>query len=115
LKPEGCSEPMNIWALDKDVSIKVLLLLLGDKVCTDKLMLSSRQVLDSRAVRLEKTGDPLISAYLYTYGQDEGKCGVHLEFPVNEESDISSSLDVYENVGIDALADMLRVHFDLTA
>lgn len=106
---------MNIWALDKDESIKVLLLLLSEKVGADRLVLSARQEVDGRAVRLTKAGEPQISAYLYTYGQDEGKCGVHLEFPQHDGSDISSSLDVYENVGINALVDMLQVHFDLTA
>lgn len=106
---------MNIWALDKDESIKVLLLLLRDKVGADNLVLSSRQEVNAKAVRLAKLDDPLISAYLYTYGQDEGKCGIHLEFPQHDESDISSSLDVHENVGIDALVDMLSVHFDLTS
>jgi hypothetical protein len=105
---------MNIWALDKDESIKVLLLLLSEKIGTDNLVLSNRQDVNARAVRLAKNDDPLISAYLYTYGQDDGKCGIHLEFPQHAESDISSSMDVYENVGIDALVDMLSVHFDLT-
>lgn len=104
---------MNIWALEKDESIKVLLLLLSDRVGAANLVLSERQELDSRAVRLAKSDDPLVSAYLYTYGQDEGRCGVHLEFPQHDESDISSSLDVYENVAIGTLADMLSVHFDL--
>lgn len=104
---------MNIWALDKDESIKLLLLLLRDKLGDDNLLLSARQDVDARAVRLAKADDPVISAYLYTYGQDEGRCGVHLEYPQHAGSDISSSLDVYENVGINALVDMLSVHFNL--
>jgi len=104
---------MNIWALDKHDSIKVLLLLLSERIGSGQLALSERQETDSRAVRLTKRDAPLISAYLYTYGQDKGRCGVHLEFPQHDESDISSSLDVYENVGIDALTDMLSVHLDL--
>lgn len=105
---------MNIWALDKHETIKAILLVLGDRLGVDNLHLSQRQDLDWRAVRLQKPGDPLICAYLYTYGQDEGKCGVHLEFPRFAESDISSSTDVYENVGIGVLVDMLQVHFELT-
>jgi hypothetical protein len=88
--------------------------LLEEKIGTNNLVLSTRQELNEKAVRLAKVDDPLICAYLYTYGQDEGKCGVHLEFPQYAESDISSSMDVYENVGIELLADMLAVHFDLT-
>jgi hypothetical protein len=106
---------MNIWALDKHESIKVLLLLLSEQVGTEKLVLSERQEVDERAVRLAKSDEPLISAYLYTYGQAEGRCGVHLEYPQHDESDISSSLDVYENVPVEALADMLSVHFDLAS
>ncbi|WP_334223704.1 hypothetical protein [Thiosocius teredinicola] len=105
---------MNIWALDKDESIKAVLLVLGDRLGIDHLQLSQRQDLDPRAVRLEKPGDPMICAYLYTYGQDEGRCGIHLEFPQFDESDISSSTDIHENVAINTLVDMLQVHFDLS-
>ena len=104
---------MNIWALNKDESIKLLLLLLRERVGADNLVLSDRQGLGSQALRLAKHDDPLISAYLYTYGQDEGRYGIHLEYPQHDGADISSSLDVHENVGIDALADMLSVHFEL--
>lgn len=104
---------MNVWALERDDAIKVLLLRLNQLLGPDRLVLSARQDVDGRAVRLATEADSPVSAYLYTYGQDAGRCGVHLEFPQHRESDISSSLDVYENIAVESLAEMLRVHFDL--
>lgn len=102
---------MNPWALNKHDSIRLLVLLLQDRLGADAMDLSPHQGLGSEAVRLASAGDPSLTAYLYSYGQAEGRYGVHLEFPQHDGPDISSSQDVYENLGIDVLADMLRVHF----
>lgn len=103
----------NIWALQKDESIKLLLLLLSEKLGPDSFIIAENQTLDGRAIRLSKAGDPSVSAYLYTYGQEEGRYGVHLELPIHDEADISNTMEIYERLNLERLADMLCVHFDV--
>lgn len=106
---------MNAWALNKHDSIRLLILLLQDRLGMDAVALSPHQGLGSQAVRLASADDPTLTAYLYSYGQDEGRYGVHLEFPQPDGPDIGSSQDVYENLSVDMLADMLSVHFGVPA
>lgn len=104
---------MNIWALDKDESIKLLLLLLSQQLGNESFVIDDRQDLDPRAVRILKSDKKGISAYLYTYGQDADTYGVHLELPVHGERNRSNDIEVYEGISIERLIDMLCVHFDL--
>ena len=104
---------LNIWALEKDESIKLMLLLLAETLGADSFALAENQELDGRAIRLAKIDDPSIRAYIYTYGQEQEHYGVHLELAVHEEVDISNDVAVYENVSLDRLAGMLCVHFDV--
>jgi AAA+ ATPase superfamily predicted ATPase len=105
---------VNIWAIEKDNSIKLLLLLLTDALSSDDFQISDNKQLDSRSVRIFNKDDELMSAYVYTYGQMENRYGLHLEFPFHDELDISSSMDIYEALSFKSLVELLCVHFDLT-
>ena len=105
---------LNIWSIEKDSSIKIFLLLLDHKIGTDNFCISENIHLDCRAVRLYKNNDYLNSAYIYTYGQLEGLYGIHLEFPMYDETDISDIMDIYEGVSFDKVVELLSTHFDLT-
>lgn len=102
---------MNAWSLNKHDSIKLLVLLLQQRLGADMLALSPYQGLGSRAIRLASAEDPRITAYLFSYGQTDGRYGVHLEYPQAGGPDLGNSLDVFENQAIDAVVDMLQVHF----
>ena len=104
---------MNIWSLQKDESIKLLLLLLHERLGPDNFTIQDSQQLDSRAIRLSKPHDHSISAYLFTYGQEDGKYGVHLELPDHAEMEISNTMEIYEDLTFERLAEMLSVHFDV--
>lgn len=104
---------VNIWAIEKDNSIKLLLLLLSEALGSDNFYIAENYQLDCRAIRIHRPDDYLISAYLYTYGQNEGRYGMHLEFPFHDEVDISSSMDIYEDISFNNVVDLLKVHFDL--
>lgn len=105
---------LNIWACEKDDSIKLLLLLLTKELGNDNFDISENINLDSRSVRIHSKDDHLVSVYIYTYGQLKDKYGIHLEFPFHDEADISSSMDIYEGVSFDRLLDLVRSHLDLT-
>lgn len=104
---------MNIWSLKKDESIKLLLLLLTEKLGVASFVVAESDDLDHRAIRLSKADEPSVCAYIYTYGQAEGRYGVHLELKVADDVDITNDLEIVEHVHLDRLADMLCVHFDV--
>jgi hypothetical protein len=106
---------MNAWALKKHESIKRLVLLLQERLGARALDLSPHQGLGSQAIRLASADDPTLTAYLFSYGQANGRYGVHLEYPQHDGPDINSPQDIYEDLSIDVLADMLRVHFGVPA
>ena len=102
---------MNIWALDKDNSIKHLLLLLEQDAGADAFILCDAEQLHPKSIRLGTHEGPA-TAYLYTYGQTEGHYGLHLEYPYNQELNTSEQEDMYEDLTYDAVLKILTVHFD---
>ena len=101
---------MNIWALDKDISIKHLLLLLTQEVGIEAIKLLDVETLHHKSIRIG-TKDSEATAYLYSYGQTEQHYGLHLEYPYNKESNISEIEDMYEDLCYVKLLEMLKVHF----
>jgi hypothetical protein len=101
---------MNIWALDKDLRIKHLLLLLSDRLGAQSFAISTEPVVDAMSVRIFKPGEADLSAYLYTHGQDEERYGVHLEYPVITEISLSKSIEMQEGLDFEQLVDLLQMH-----
>jgi len=108
------TDEVNIWAFEKDISIKLLLVLLTEALSADNFHISQNHNLDVRSVRLFKKDNAHLSAYIYTYGQPENCYGLHLEYPFHDEMDISSSMDIHEGLSFESLLELLAVHFDLT-
>jgi len=104
---------MNIWALEKDIRIKHLLLLLGECLGANSFSISANPVLNDKAVRIYKTGVPDMSAYLYTYGQPEDRYGVHLEYPEFSGMDTGMNFEMKEDIDFDHLVEVLQVHLDI--
>lgn len=101
---------MNIWALDKDLSIKHLLLLLSEVMGNRSFCISPDHELDPMAIRIYKPGEAEMSAYLYTYGQDEERYGVHLEYPLLVETAASKTIEMQEGLDFEQLVAVLQVH-----
>jgi len=102
---------MNIWALDKDNSIKHLLLLLEQDMGADAFTLPDAENLHYKSIRLGSTR-VLATAYLYTYGQNREHYGLHLEYTYNQELNSSEQEEMYEDLSYEALLEILIVHFD---
>jgi hypothetical protein len=108
---------MNIWALDKDISIKHLLLLVDGAIPALTYQLDTNDGLDSKAVRLT-SNDASVSVYIYTYGQDHERYGVHLEYPdVANRNTGTSPVDPlgeeYDNLSFAQLLSILQVQLSL--
>lgn len=98
---------MNIWSLNKDNTIKHLLLLLENEVGEGAFDIISNTEDDLRAVRLINPADACMSIYVYTYGQEEDHYGVHIEYPDLTETNSSDTLEIYDNLNFDVLIEIL--------
>jgi hypothetical protein len=104
---------MNIWAADKDISIKHLLLLLSDLFQPDSFEIIVNEDDDAKAVRLKNPKVRETQIYIYTYGQEEGRYGVHIEFPNLQETNYSDTIEIFENVSFDSLVNMLVTNLEI--
>ena len=104
---------MNIWALDKDIRIKHVLLLLAARFGSDSYVVDATPQLVPAAVRLCKPDEPAMSVYLYTYGQQDDCYGVHLEFPAHPETPLRDTVEIKEDLDFEQLVEVLQVHFDV--
>lgn len=101
---------MNIWALDKDPSIKHVLLLLAESFSTQGFCISDEPRLDPMAIRIYNPDEVEMSAYLYTYGQDEERYGVHLEYPDHTQTASGKTIEMQEGLDFEQLLAVLQVH-----
>ncbi len=103
---------MNIWALDKDQSIKYLLILLEGEFDPSSFKVDCESPTDPCAIYLEHCEEPEMKAYIFTLGQKYEHYGVHLEFP--QQHTPISLMESYEGLTFKALREILCVHLDLT-
>jgi len=101
---------MNVWAVKKDNAIRRLLLALVEVYGSDSFVMSGRWEKDENAVGLYQPGEESILAYVFTYGQESGRYGLHFEYPDLNDSSVSTMM---ENLDIKHLIELLKAHFDL--
>ena len=104
---------MNIWAADKDIRIKHLLLMLNEIFQPGSLEIILSEEDDSRAVRLKNPHVPETQIYIFTYGQEDDLYGVHIEFPNLQETNYSDTVEMFENISFESLVDILTVNLDI--
>ena len=104
---------MNIWALNKDDSIRHLLLMLEDELGDDAFCIVDNVDDDFRATRLVNPVDSCISVYVYTYGQEDERYGAHIEYPDLSETKSSDTLEIYDNLSFLTLVDLLKAELNI--
>ena len=107
----GVRNAMNIWGLERDQSIRHLLLLLVAQLGEGAFEVDLQIPTDSRAIFIRDPQQPALCAYLYTVGQEAGRYGVHLEYPPGSSG--GNLFEAQENVSLAALVEMLAAHFDV--
>lgn len=103
----------NIWALDKDISIKHLMLMLVEYFGHDAFAIEVERHGHPQSISLYKPDCREIQAYLYTYGQADEHYGVHLEFPAFANDQRFDNTEIHEDTSLDNLMEILAVHFDI--
>lgn len=111
----------NIWSMNKDVSIKTLLLLLESHFEHGGYDIASRPEDDFRSIRLtppepddSETDNSVVNnveLYIYTYGQQEDHYGVHIEYPNLIETNYSDTVEILENISFEQLANIIAINF----
>lgn len=102
---------MNIWALKKDVSIQHILILLLEQLGSESFVVNEETQTDYCSVIIHHPKDKSLSAFLFTYGQDDDRYGVHLEYPPSLAN--GNLYDALENLTVKSLTEALAVHFDV--
>lgn len=102
---------VNVWALNKDVNIKSLLLRLQSHLGPNEFVIEDNDELHPSSVFLRHSNQMDYRAFVYTFGQLPNRYGVHLEYPdINTAGNL---FDGQENISLKSLVDMLAVHFDI--
>jgi len=99
----------NPWALAKERDIKRLLILLQARLGAGSFELLPRRSDVAEAVTLCKPEEPGLAAFIFTYGQAEGRYGVHLAYPFPDPTMPESM----EDLSAGHLVELLAMHFDV--
>jgi hypothetical protein len=101
---------MNIWALDKAAELKVLLLLLQDRLAPEAWAMAREAADDSQSVHIQSLDEPALTAYISLHGQPAGLFGVHLEYPIEEGMCRFDNTQIAENLDEEKALDLLAMH-----
>jgi len=96
---------MNVWAIDKDTPLKVLLLELVHRFGEHTLALNTQET-NRQAVELCSLSDPHLAAYIYTFAQPPGSYGIDLKYPIAQHNIIGE----HENLPLDRIIDIINTH-----
>ncbi len=84
---------MNVWAIDKDIPLKLLLLELVHRYGENTLALNNQEQ-HFQAIELCTLNEPAISAYVYTFGQHAGRYGIDLKYPISMHNIVGENEDL---------------------
>lgn len=96
---------MNVWAIDKDTPLKLLLLELVHRYGENTLALNSREQ-HYQAMELSTLDDPRLSAYIFTFAQNPGRYGIDLKYPITAHNIIGEN----ENLTLDQVLEIIAIH-----
>jgi hypothetical protein len=96
---------MNVWAIDKDIPLKLLLLELVHRYGENTLALNN-QASHFQAIEICTVNDPSISAYIYTFGQDDRCYGIDLKYPLS----VNNIVGEHENLSLDRIIEIIGIH-----
>ena len=92
---------MNIWALKKDIPLKLLLLELVNRYGEKGVALNNTEQ-TFQAIDIHLPDEPKLSAYIYTFGQTQGLYGIDLRYPITTNNIVgeNENLTLEQTIGI---------------
>lgn len=100
---------MNIWSLDKQNTIKHLLIRLEEEFGKDSFHVVDPHDTHELSVRIAPL-DETVTIYIYCYGQSSGHYGVHFEFPTTVGTPVTQDEEIYDDVTFHRLVEMLSLY-----
>lgn len=96
---------MNVWSINKDTPLKLLLLELVHRYGENTLGLNNQEQ-HFQAIELCLLNDPSLSAYIYTFGQNAGRYGIDLKYPISTNNIVGEN----ENLSLDQIIEIISTH-----
>jgi len=96
---------MNVWAIDKDIPLKLLLLELVHRYGENTLALNNQEQ-HYKVIDLCTVNEPGISAYIYTFGQNAGRYGIDLKYPISAHNIVGEN----EDLTLDQIVEIISTH-----
>ena len=96
---------MNVWAINKETSLKLLLLELVHRYGENTLGLNNREQ-HFQAIELCTLDNPSLSAYIYTFAQNPGHYGIDLKYPISTHNIVGEN----ENLTLEQIIGIIDVH-----
>jgi hypothetical protein len=96
---------MNVWAIEKDMPLKLLLLELVHRYGQDTLTLNNKE-LHFQAIDISKLDEPSLSAYIFTFAQDTGRYGIDLRYPDSTYNIVGGN----ENLTLGQTIEIIAIH-----
>ncbi len=96
---------MNVWAIDKDLPLKVLLLELVHRYGENTLALNAQEQ-HQQAIDLRLAECNGSSVYIYTFAQRPDRYGIDLRYPISAHNSVGE----HENLSIDQVLEVIAIH-----
>lgn len=96
---------MNVWAIDKDIPLKLLLLELVHRYGENTLALNTKEQ-HFQAVELCTLNDSSLSTYIFTFGQSPERYGIDLKYPISAHNIIGEN----ENLTLEQIIEIISIH-----
>jgi hypothetical protein len=97
---------MNVWAINKAIPLKLLLLELVHRYGENMLALNNQEQ-HFQAIDLCTLNDPSLSVYIYTFGQVADHYGIDLRYPISVHNIVGEN----ENLTLDQIIEIISIHF----
>lgn len=96
---------MNVWAIEKDTPLKLLLLELVHRYGENVLGLNTKEQ-HYQAMEILNLSEPNLAAYIYTFAQTPGRYGIDLKYPIAMHNIIGEN----ENLSLERTLDIISTH-----
>jgi hypothetical protein len=96
---------MNVWAIDKDTPLKVLLIELVHRYGENAILLNSAEQ-HQQAIEIFTPDHPNLRAYIYTFGQQTGRYGIDLKYPIAAHNIVGE----HEEQRLEQIMSILEAH-----
>lgn len=103
----------EVWSLEKDETIKHALILLFSHFGEGDLVANADELCNDRAISLMHKHDRTVRVYIYTYGHDSERYGVHVEYPASPTTYPMDYPGSYENISFDQLAEIVESNLNI--